>query len=176
MRKKLEIKSGDKYGRLTIIKEIEPHIEPSGYNRRKFNCLCECGNETNVLLSSLRTNNTTSCGCYNKEKFIERITSHKLLNHPLYQTWLNMKQRCYNSNLKRYKDWGGRGIKVCDRWLNSFENFLSDMGEKPEGTTLDRIDNNGNYEPSNCRWATPKEQIKNRRKKLIDGVTNTLLC
>jgi hypothetical protein len=75
-----------------------------------------------------------------------------------------MKTRCYNPNIKKFKNHGGRGISVCDRWLNSFENFLADMGEKPTGLTLDRIDNDGNYEPSNCRWTTWSEQNKNRRK------------
>ncbi len=160
----MEIKSGDKYGRLTIIKEVEPHIQPSNKTIRKFNCLCECGNETNVLLDNLRNNNTRSCGCYNKEKSKKQLTTHGLRYHPLYKTWDNMKTRCYNSNYIRYKDWGGRGIKVCDRWLNSFENFLSDMGERPTlKHSIDRIDNNRNYEPSNCRWATPHQQSQNRR-------------
>jgi hypothetical protein len=160
MSKKLEIKSGDKYGRLTIVKEVEPYVSPSGKTYRKFNCLCECGNITNVMLNKLRNNSTKSCGCYQKEK----ATTHGLHKHSLYKTWNNMIHRCYHSNHIHYKYYGGRGIKICDRWLNSFQNFLIDMGERPEGTTLDRKNNDGNYEPSNCRWATPKEQIKNRRK------------
>ena len=83
--------------------------------------------------------------------------------HPLYSTWSNMKGRCYNPNRPVYKYYGGRGIKVCDRWKNSFKLFLKDMGERPEGCTLDRINNDGNYEPTNCKWSTTVEQNKNRR-------------
>jgi hypothetical protein len=166
MGKRVEINSGDKYGRLTIIKEIDLHILPSGKTKRMFSCLCECGKKINVRLSHLRTHNTISCGCYKKENIIVRSTTHGLWNHPLHNTWMGMKQRCLNPNHKFYSYYGGRGIKICDRWLNSFENFIQDMGEKPEGTSIDRIDNDGNYEPTNCRWATKIEQQKNQRRRL----------
>jgi len=100
-------------------------------------------------------------------KKIGNRTTHGLRQHPLYKTWCNMKQRCNNPNQPKYKNWGGRGIKVCDRWLNSFENFIQDMGERPQGTSIDRINVNGNYEPNNCRWATIKEQNNNKRKNTI---------
>ena len=159
-RRKIEIKTGDKYDRLTIVKEVE-NINMK--NVRFFLCSCECGNQKVIALNSLRRGDTKSCGCYRKQIVTERSVTHGLWGQPLYNTWVNMKQRCYNPNFRDYKNWGGRGIKVCDRWINSFSNFINDMGERPDGKSLDRINNDGDYEPSNCRWATSKEQIKNQR-------------
>ena len=165
MSKKLEIKSGDRYNRLTIVKEVEVYIAPNGDKRRMFECLCECGNRKNVIINSLTHNRIKSCGCLNKEMAKDRLLKHGLRYNPLYRTWSNIKHRCYNTNYKKYKDYGGRGIKVCDRWLNSFENFLEDMGPKPSKEySIDRIDVNGNYEPTNCRWADAYTQRHNRRK------------
>lgn len=98
------------------------------------------------------------------------------MQHPLYPTWMNMKQRCLCKTYKYFKDYGGRGIKVCDRWLESFWNFVEDMGERPIGTSLDRIDNNENYEPSNCKWSTDSEQQRNRRDNRYITVNGITLC
>lgn len=92
---------------------------------------------------------------------------HGMSNSPAYKSWQEMKTRCYNKNRHKYRRYGARGIKVCDRWLNSFQNFYDDMGERPDGKTLDRINNDGNYEPSNCRWATPLEQAQTAPDKRV---------
>ena len=134
-------------------------------------CQCDCGNEVVVRSADLQSKHTCSCGCLQKEAMSETGKANRTHGYSngtgirdiTYTSWSHMKQRCLNSNRKTYKDYGGRGIVVCDRWLK-FENFLEDMGEKSDkNLSLDRIDNDGNYEPSNCRWAMYEEQNQNRR-------------
>lgn len=129
-------------------------------------CACDCGNQCSAAGDMLLNGHHKSCGCLRRELLITRSTKHGAKPRsgasPTYNSWMNMLRRCNNPNHPRYADWGGRGITVCERWRD-YRNFLTDMGEKPPGTTLDRRDNDGNYEPGNCRWATPAEQAAHTR-------------
>jgi len=123
---------------------------------------------TVVATANLRNNSTSSCGCKRKEITSKRMKTHGQTKSPTYRVWSSMRTRCTNSNATNYGQYGGRGIKCCQRW-ESFDLFLEDMGERPDGMTLDRIDVDGHYEPSNCRWASIQQQAKNKRKtKLIN--------
>ena len=144
--------------------------------KRKVLCRCDCGTEREVSYGSLLNGGTLSCGCLRDEITSAASTTHGMAQSREYQSWSHLRRRCNNPNDAQYKNYGGRGIKVCKRWDNSFENFIADMGRAPEGTTIDRINNEGNYEPSNCRWATASQQANNKRNNkfiTIDGITLT---
>lgn len=163
--------SGQKFGRLTALYRLHNHNKNKKYYGSYWLCVCECGNLTEVYLGSLQSGASTSCGCL--------VKKHGKSHNPLYRNWLCMKTRCYNKTDEHYKDYGGRGIKVCDEWLKNFQAFYdwSMKHEYKKGLTLDRININGDYEPSNCRWATSKQQARNRRSNrnvTIKGETRCL--
>lgn len=162
--------SGKKFGRLTVIRKVPRPLNLKSSNAR-WECICDCGKIVNVISANLRNGTSSSCGCYKKEvtSMVKRTHGQSSYNKTSeYQAWKGMKYRCYNKKGDHYHLYGGRGIIVCDRWLNSFENFLQDMGKKPSSKhSLDRINNNGNYEPSNCRWATDNEQRRNNSRNVF---------
>ncbi len=126
-------------------------------------CLCECGNKKTICAADVISGRTKSCNCLSIETARAKSTKHGMVKTPTYNSYSSMKSRCLNKRSKFFYRYGGRGITICDRWLNSFENFLEDMGEKPSKKhSIDRIDNNGNYEPSNCKWSTHHEQQRNK--------------
>lgn len=174
--------TGQRFGRLLVLQKCPPR--PSKQGGSEWECVCDCGNVVIRGSSSLRKSHTSSCGCAAVEwarsmganrEYIA-IRTPKTITHghrcgrnksPEYKTWLGMKSRCYTPSNKNYPGWGGRGIRVCDRWLNSFENFLSDMGVRPTPEmTIDRLDSNKDYSLDNCRWATMQEQGGENRNGL----------
>jgi len=154
--------TGKRFGRLIVMSRAKN----SNGRKAMWNCACDCDGTTIAFGQNLRSGDTKSCGCLQKERASEAHITHGLCRTSTYEIWAGMRQRCMDTNDASYKNYGGRGIIICERW-NKFENFLADMGEKPKGLTIERRNNNGNYSPENCFYATSKEQNRNKRSNRI---------
>ena len=166
-----------RFGRLTALERLPTSKD----GHAMWRCVCDCGNEVSVVGKSLRSGHTVSCGCYQKDATSRARKKHGKSRSKIYTVWCDMKDRCYNEQNKQYADYGGRGITVCERWKNDFRSFFEDVSELPnfglDGYTINRKNNDGNYEPDNIEWASRIKQNNNtRRNRLIayNGETHTL--
>lgn len=166
--------TGQKFDRLLVIM-YTGNLNAS--KKRMVLCRCDCGVEKEMVASNLVSGMSKSCGCLKVEKFKNRVTTHGMAGKTMYYRWNGMIQRCYNPDHSEYKNYGSRGIKVCDRWRNSVLNYIADLGEPPfKGASVDRINNDGDYNPENCKWSTKKEQSVNRRPTRLLSYNGLEMC
>lgn len=166
--------TGERFGRLTVVERVENYVSPNGkWKQTRWKCLCDCGNYKIIHATSLTRGLTRSCGCYNDEEMQKRKIKHNMTRSRLYMIWCNMKDRCYNKNADSYKDYGGRGIKICPEWQEFIPfmewEYKNGFDENLEATdcSIDRINTNGNYCPENCKWSNIYEQANNKRSNHI---------
>lgn len=177
----IELFYGKTINNLKIIEEVEPHITKGGNKHRKVKCLCICGNIKDFQFSSIKNNIVKSCGCHSAKMASDRMKKYNF-RHGMnltseYNIWQSMKKRCLNKANKNYCNYGGRGINICKEWIESFNNFYNDMGNKPtKQHSLDRINNDLGYYKENCRWATKKEQTRNQRSNRLIEYNNEIKC
>lgn len=179
----MENLSGRRFGRLIVLNRAEDKVTSSGYHNVMWNCICDCGNKVTVRAKCLKNGSTKSCGCLAKELLSQRASIHHGFGTRLYSVWDSMRQRCFNPNNRAYNNYGGRGISVCKEWDNfiefknwAYENGYIDSYKRGE-LTLDRIDVNKDYRPSNCRWIDMRKQSNNKRNTIYinyDGKTLSL--
>ena len=164
--------AGMKFNRWTVIEKVGKEAQGIVWM-----CRCDCGTEKTVSGGNLRSGLSKSCGCWNLEQ-VRSAKKHGMSKSPEFKVWKLMRNRCNNTDSPDYPRWGGRGIRVCPRWDASFSDFYADMGPRPDGTSIERMDNNGNYDPGNCKWATDEEQAHNKRNnRVLVGMGKTqLLC
>ena len=174
---------GQQFGRLVVLQQAEDYILKNGRRKIQWLCQCSCGNTTIVKTDNLRSGCTKSCGCLHKETNSTANITHGKTNTRLYNVWKGIKRRCYNSNHRSYKHYGGRGISMCDEWVNDYMAFYKwaiDNGYKTDSKhgecTVDRIDNNKGYSPENCRIADTKLQNRNRRSNHLITINNETHC
>lgn len=173
MARKSSVTVGYRSGRIVTVEVVSRDSKGNAY----WLCKCDCGETTTVSQCSIKSGDTRSCGCYREETSGKSNWKHGKTKTRTYSVWSDMKARCAGKTEQCRKDYAARGITVCDRWLDSFENFLADMGEQPDGMMLERKDNDKGYDPDNCTWATRKEQNRNRRSVRYlthNGVTKKL--
>lgn len=158
-----------------MLYRLPNHTTPNNTIKSVFLCKCSCGTEKAVCSNDLRSGRTVSCGCYNAETIRNKSRTHGMRNTKAYSTWYGIKTRCFNSNCDRFKDYGGRGITMCEEWKNDFVAFYNYVSQLPnsfrKGYSIDRIDNNKNYEPGNIKFSTAHEQNTNTRRNKQNGVS-----
>lgn len=167
---------GHVFGRLTVKEKAEPYVSPKGSKKTRWICSCECGGSTIVTSADLKRGDVVSCGCYKTERTIARMQTHGESNTKLHKIWKAMRKRCNNKNTSDYKYYGGKGVSVCNEWNDfmTFKEWSNNNGYK-DGLTIDRIDPNGDYSPSNCRWISHKAQCNNRTTTRLYNYNNETL-